>query len=152
MNDKNKKIPIKEKVGLIVLGSCFIVMIIVMIFVMLSLHMEAKTDLSNSMAEEFYVKQSEVYEETKDEVTTEEAEKSTEEEETTQYPAEIAATQEVREDLIGNGLSAEEWDYIYEQADKNAPEAVQPFTIVEFSNSAIKLYDANYAYYEWVPN
>ena len=48
MNDKNKKIPIKEKVGLIVLGSCFIVMIIVMIFVMLSLHMEAKTDLSNS--------------------------------------------------------------------------------------------------------
>lgn len=151
MNDKNKKIPIKEKVGLIVLGSCFIVMIIVMIFVMLSLHMEAKTDLSNSMAEEFYVKQSEVYEETKDEVTTEEAEKLTEEE-TTQYPAEIAATQEVREDLIGNGLSAEEWDYIYEQADKNAPEAVQPFTIVEFSNSVIKLYDANDVYYEWVPN
>ena len=151
MNDKNKKIPIKEKVGLIVLGSCLIVMIIVMIFVMLSLHMEAKTDLSNSMAEEFYVKQSEVYEETKDEVTTEEAEKSTEEE-TTQYPAEIAATQEVREDLIGNGLSAEEWDYIYEQADKNAPEAVQPFTIVEFSNSVIKLYDANDVYYEWVPN
>ena len=151
MNDKNKKIPIKEKVGLIVLGSCFIVMIIVMIFVMLSLHMEAKTDLSNSMAEEFYVKQSEVYEETKDEVTTEKAEKSTGEE-TTQYPAEIAATQEVREDLIGNGLSAEEWDYIYEQADKNAPEAVQPFTIVEFSNSVIKLYDANDVYYEWVPN
>lgn len=151
MNDKNKKIPIKEKVGLIVLGSCFIVMIIVMIFVMLSLHMEAKTDLSNSMAEEFYVKQSEVYEETKDEVTTEEAEKSTEEE-TTQHPAEIAATQEVREDLIGNGLSAEEWDYIYEQADKNAPEAVQPVTIVEFSNSVIKLYDANDVYYEWVPN
>lgn len=151
MNDKNKKIPIKEKVGLIVLGSCFIVMIIVMIFVILSLHMEAKTDLSNSMAEEFYVKQSEVYEETKDEVTTEEAEKSTEEE-TTQYTAEIAATQEVREDLIGNGLSAEEWDYIYEQADKNAPEAVQPFTIVEFSNSVIKLYDANDVYYEWVPN
>lgn len=151
MNDKNKKIPIKEKVGLIVLGSCFIVMIIVMIFVMLSLHMEAKTDLSNSMAEEFYVKQSEVYEETKDEVTTEETEKPTEEE-TTQSPAEIAATQEVSENLIGNGLSAEEWDYIYEQADKNAPDAVQPFKIVEFSNSAIKLYDANDVYYEWVPN
>lgn len=151
MSNKDKNTSSKEKIGLIVLGSCFIVMIIVMIFVMLSLHMESKTNLSNSMAEEFYVKQSEVYEETENEVATAETVKPIEEE-TTQSPAEIAATQEVSENLIGNGLSAEEWDYIYEQADKNAPDAVQPFKIVEFSNSAIKLYDANDVYYEWVPN
>lgn len=150
MSNKDKNTSSKEKVGLIVLGSCFAVMVIVMIFVMISLHMESKTNLSNSMAEEFYVKQSEVYEETENEVATVETAKPIEE--TTQSPAEIAATQEVSEDLIGNGLSAEEWDYIYEQADKNAPNAVQPFKIVEFSNSAIKLYDANDVYYEWVPN
>lgn len=150
MNNKDKNTSSKEKIGLIALGSCFIVMVIVVIFVMLSLHMESKTNLSNSMAEEFYVKQSEVYEETENEVATAETTKPIEE--ITQSPSEIAATQEVREDLIGNGLSAEEWDYIYEQADKNAPDAVQPFKIVEFSNSAIKLYDANDVCYEWVPN
>lgn len=150
MSNKDKNTSTKEKIGLIALGSCFIVMVIVVIFVMLSLHMESKTNLSNSMAEEFYVKQSEVYEETENEVATVETAKPIEE--TTQSTAEIAATQEVSEDLIGNGLSAEEWDYIYEQADKNAPNAVQPFKIVEFSNSAIKLYDANDVYYEWVPN
>lgn len=150
MSNKDKNTSTKEKIGLIALGSCFIVMLIVVIFVMLSLHMESKTNLSNSMAEEFYVKQSEVYEETENEVATAETTKPIEE--ITQSPSEIAATQEVSEDLIGNGLSAEEWDYIYEQADKNAPDAVQPFKIVEFSNSAIKLYDANYVYYEWVPN
>lgn len=150
MSNKDKNTSAKEKIGLIALGSCFIVMVIVVIFVMLSLHMESKTNLSNSMAEEFYVKQSEVYEETENEVVTAETTKPIEE--ITQSPSEIAATQEVSEDLIGNGLSAEEWDYIYEQADKNAPDAVQPFKIVEFSNSAIKLYDANDVYYEWVPN
>lgn len=150
MSNKDKNTSTKEKIGLIALGSCFIVMVIVVIFVMLSLHMESKTNLSNSMAEEFYVKQSEVYEETENEVATAETTKPIEE--ITQSPSEIAATQEVSEDLIGNGLSAEEWDYIYEQADKNAPDAVQPFKIVEFSNSAIKLYDANDVYYEWVPN
>lgn len=150
MSNKDKNTSTKEKIGLIALGSCFIVMLIVVIFVMLSLHMESKTNLSNSMAEEFYVKQSEVYEETENEVATAETTKPIEE--ITQSPSEIAATQEVSEDLIGNGLSAEEWDYIYEQADKNAPDAVQPFKIVEFSNSAIKLYDANDVYYEWVPN
>lgn len=147
MSNKDKNTSTKEKIAL---GSCFIVMVIVVIFVMLSLHMESKTNLSNSMAEEFYVKQSEVYEETENEVATAETTKPIEE--ITQSPSEIAATQEVSEDLIGNGLSAEEWDYIYEQADKNAPDAVQPFKIVEFSNSAIKLYDANDVYYEWVPN
>lgn len=151
MSNKDKNTSAKEKIGLIILGSCFIVMIIVMIFVMLSLRMEAKTDLSNSMAEEFYVKQSEVYKETESETAAEETVGPTEGE-TTQSPAEIAATQEVSEDLIGNGLSSEEWDYIYAQADKNAPDAVQPFKIVEFSNSAIRLYDANDVYYEWVPN
>lgn len=149
-NDYKKKMSSGTKFGLIAISVAFIIAIIAMIIVVLATVQEGKVDVSNSIAEEFYVKENET------EGTTESSEGVTEAsiaEETAQSPSEIAATQEIKpEDLIGNGLSEEEWDFIYEQAEKNAPNAVKPFSIVELSNRYIKMYDANNKYYEWVPN
>lgn len=137
------------KFGIIAMAVAFIACLIASIIVVLSHVNGSKVDVSNSAAEEFYVKQSEVQTEN----TTVESIIESSVEEIMQAPAEIAATQEVKpEDLIGDGLSKEEWDFIYEQAEKNVPEAVKPFSIVELSNRSIKLYDANNVYYEWVPN
>lgn len=149
-NDYKRKMSAGMKFGLIAISVAFIIAIIATIVVVLDTVREGKVDVSNSIAEEFYVKENET------EVTKESLEDTTTVavvEETTQSPSEIAATQEIKpEDLIGNGLSSEEWDFIYEQAEKNAPEAVRPFSIVELSNRYIKMYDANNNYYEWVPN
>lgn len=137
------------KFGIIAMAVAFIACLIASIIVVLTHVNGSKVDVSNSAAEEFYVKQSEVQTEN----TTVESIIESSVEEITQAPAEIAATQEVKpEDLIGDGLSKEEWDFIYEQAEKNVPEAVKPFSIVELSNRSIKLYDANNVYYEWIPN
>lgn len=154
MEGKDKAVAV-WKIGLIAISLMLVITATIIMIVLVSNTMQKdKVDVSNSKAEEFYLQETET--EPESEQIAESAEETTSvatTEESTQSPSEIAATQEIKpEDLIGNGLSAEEWDYIYEQAGRNAPDAVEPFTIVELSNRFIKLYDGNGNYFEWVPN